>query len=160
MNGVAHLAMALVSAAATPLAGGWHAGPGAQISFGDAERTVYKLDCSGPELVVTQYGVTQLLDLQENKPVGDSDGSTLPAGAAVMALATDKVEPNMIRATAVRNAERGWDMTIRLPKDDPTLRSLPRAEYFSLFTTGFTLAVPLGKADRKLLSAFVEQCRG
>ena len=159
MNGVAHVAMALISAAAAS-AGGWHAGPGAQISFSDSKRTVYRLDCSGPELVVTQYGVTQLLDVQENKPVGDSDGSTLPAGAAVMALATDKVEPNMIQASAVRNAERGWDMTIKLPKDDPTFRSLPRAEYVSLFTTGFTLAVPLGKADRKLLSAFVAQCRG
>jgi hypothetical protein len=163
MNVPVQLALALFStAAAAPAApaGGWQLGPGVQISYSEAGAPVYKLDCTGPELVVTQFGVTRLLDLEKNQPVGDTEGSTMPPGASVMALATDKTEPDMVAASAVRNAGAGWDMTIRLPKNDPAFLSLPRAGYVSLFTTGFTLAVTLGKDDRKLLSTFVRQCGG
>jgi hypothetical protein len=105
--------------------------------------------------------VTQLLDVQKNKPVGDSEGSALPAGAAVMALATDKTEePDMVPATSARNAAGGWDMTISLRKNDPVLRSLSRADFISLFTTGFTRAVHLGKDEKKLVGDFVKECRG
>ncbi|MET1113150.1 MAG: hypothetical protein ABWX67_16655 [Allosphingosinicella sp.] len=153
----AQMIAALLASAAS---GGWHLGADAQISFGEAAKPAYKLDCTGPELAVTQVGVTRLLDLQLNKPVSDTEGSTLPEGAALMALATDKVEPNMVRAAAVRNPGNGWDMTIRLSKDDPALLSLPKAKYVSLFTTGFTQAVELTRDDRKLLASFVSRCRG
>jgi hypothetical protein len=149
--------MALLASAAS---GGWELGPDAQITFGGAAKPVYKLDCTGPKLVVTQFGVTQLVDLQRNRPVGDSEGMALPEGAALMALATDKIEPNLVAASAVRNAGPGWDMTIRLPKNDPALLSLPKAKYVSLFTTGFTQAVELTRDDRKLLATFVSRCRG
>jgi hypothetical protein len=150
------------AAAATPTQpDGWRAEPDARLSFFESGSPVYTLDCAGPELVVTQFGVTELLDLQTDSHVSDSEGSSLPAGAAVMALATDKTEePNMVAATAVRNARKGWDMTIRLAKKDPALLSLPRATFISLFTTGFTRAVQLGREDRELVSAFVRQCRG
>jgi hypothetical protein len=140
--------------------GGWALDPAGQITLSEAGKPIYRLDCTGPELVVTQFAVTKLLDVQRNQPVGDTEGSTLPAGASVMALATDKSEPNMVKASAVRSAGRGWDMTIRLAKDDPAFLSLPRAGMVSLFTTGFTRAVELGKADRKLFATFVSQCLG
>jgi hypothetical protein len=149
---------AALAAPASP--GGWALDPAGQITLSDAGKPIYRLDCTGPELVVTQFGVTKLLDVQRNQPVGDTDGSTLPAGASVMALATDKSEPKMVTASATRSAGSGWDMAIRLPKDDPAFLSLPRAGMVSLFTTGFTRAVQLGKADRKLLATFVSQCRG
>ena len=156
------LALSL-SAALAPAARaeGWEIGAALELTYKVDGSPAYKLDCTGAELVVTQFGVTQLLDIQRNQPVGDSEGTTLPTGASFMALATDKGEqPNMVPASAVRNAATGWDMTIRLPKDDPAFLSLPRAAYVSLFTTGFTRAVTLGKEDRKLLSSFVKQCRG
>lgn len=157
MNSAAQMMMALLASAAS---GGWELGPDAQITFGEAAGPVYKLDCTGPDLVVTQFGVTQLVDLQKNQPVGDSEGTALPEGAALMALATDKVDPNLVTASAARSAGTGWDMTIRLPKNDPALLSLPKADYVSLFTTGFTQAVRLTRDDRKLLATFVSRCRG
>jgi hypothetical protein len=154
------LQSATAEAPAAP-ADGWRIEPGPQLIFREAGAPVYRFDCSGSGVEITNYGVTQLLDVQKNKPVGDSEGSALPAGAAVMALATDKTEePEMVPATSARNAAGGWDMTIRLPKNDPAFRSLPRADLISLFTTGFTRAVHLEKEERKLVADFVRQCRG
>ncbi|HEY5720896.1 MAG TPA: hypothetical protein VIT45_01105 [Allosphingosinicella sp.] len=159
MNMLIQLLMALASAATPePAVSAWQLESATQLLYGGREAPLYRLDCAGPELVVTQYGVTQLLDIQQNKPVGDSEGTALPAGAAFMALATDKTEPNLIPASAVRNARTGWDMTIRLPKNDPAFLSMPRAKFVSVFTTGYTTAVTLGKEDRKLLATFVGQC--
>jgi hypothetical protein len=158
-----HAAAVLVSAAMVApaaLAAGWELGPSGQMTFGGGAAPLYKFDCTGPELVITQFGVTKLLDVQKNEPVADAAGSALPEGAALMALATDKSEPNLVPASAVRNASTGWDMTIRLPKNDPIFVSLPRAEFVTLFTTGFTQAAMLDKADRKVIAAFVRQCRG
>src|SRR5687767_141848 len=140
---------------------GWQVEPGPQLLFREAGATVYKLDCSGSGVEITNFGVTQLLDVQKNKPVGDGEGIALPAGAAVMALATDKTEePEMVPASSARSAASGWDMTIRLPKNDPAFRSLPRADFISLFTTGFTRAVQLEKEEKKLVADFVKLCRG
>lgn len=145
--------------AAIPALEGWKVGPDSRIIFTDGGKTVYSLDCSGPGLVVTQFGVTRLVDLQRNRPVGDTEIGALPEGAAVMALATDEAEPDMVPASAVRSAGPGWDMTIRLPTNDPAFLSLPRAAFVSLFTTGFTRAVELSKSDRKMFAAFVSRCR-
>jgi hypothetical protein len=158
------LILALLSSAADAPpapADGWQAEPGPQLVFREAGAPVYRLDCSGSGVEVTNYGVTQLLDVRTNRPVGDGEGSTLPAGAAVMALATDKTEePEMVPASSARNAASGWDMTIRLSKKDPVLKSLPRAGFVSLFTTGFTRAVQLEKEDKALVADFVKECRG
>lgn len=158
------LILALLSTAADVPAApaeGWQVEAGPSLIFREAGAPVYKLDCSGSGLEVTNFGVTQLLDVQRNKPVGDAEGSALPAGAAVMALATDKTEePEMVPARSARNAAGGWDMTISLRKNDPVFRSLPRADFVSLFTTGFTRAVQLGKEERTLIGDFVRQCRG
>ena len=159
MSILIHLAVALSSAAAPDAAlSPWELKSPNQLVYGRGDAPLYKLDCAGPELVVTQFGVTQLVDIQQHKPVGDSDGTELPPGAAFMALATDKTEPNLIPATSVRNAGTGWDMTIRLPKNDPGFLSLPRAKFVSLFTTGYTIAVTLGKEDRRIVSDFVSEC--
>lgn len=162
MNILGQLIVAmLASSGAAPTSSGWTAGPAGQVSFSDGGAPVYRLECQATAVAVSQFGVTQLLDLQANRPVGDSEGTSLPAGAALMALATDKTkEPNLLPAAAVRNPGKGWDMTIRLPKSDPTLQLLPRAKFVSLFTTGFTRAVELSKGDRALLSDFLSQCRG
>jgi hypothetical protein len=159
MNIAGQIIVALLSSSSG--AAGWTPGPSGQISFGEGGAPVYLLECKPTEVTVTQFGVTQLVDLQSNQPVADMEGTVLPPGAALMALATDKTdEPNLVPAAAVRNAGKGWDMTIGLPKNDPALLSLPRAKFVSLFTTGFTRAVELSKADHKLLGAFVSQCRG
>ena len=158
------LILALLSSAAEPGAAppdGWQVEAGPLLVFREAGAPVYRLDCSGPKVEVTNFGVTQLIDIQKNKPVGDGEGTALPAGASVMALATDKTdEPEMVPASSARNAARGWDMTISLPKKDPALRSLSRADFISLFTTGYTRAVHLEKEDRKLVADFVKACRG
>jgi hypothetical protein len=151
--------MVSASLASAASAAGWQSGPGPQIRLGEAKAPLYMLDCSGLELVVTQFGVTKLRDMQANALVSDTEGSTLPPGAALMALFTDKVDPNMVPASAVRNAKAGWDMTIRLRKDDRAFLSLPKAGMVSLFTTGFTTASMVDKADRKLFADFVKQCR-
>jgi hypothetical protein len=156
--GAALLASAALAAPSEP--DGWALGPAAQITFREAGKPVYKLDCTGRELLVTQFGVTRLVDVQRNQPVGDTEASSLPEGASFMALATDKTEPEMVPASAVRSVGSGWDMTIRLAKNDPAFLSLPRAGMVSLFTTGFTRAVELSKPDRKLMATFVGQCRG
>jgi hypothetical protein len=162
MNMMVQIALALLSTAASDAdvpAGGWQSA-GRVLTYSEAGAPVYVLDCTGTELAVTQYGVTQLLDVKQNKPVSDREGTSLPEGAAFMALATDKVEePRMIAAAAVRNARAGWDMTIRLRKNDPTFRSLPRAKMISLFTTGFTRMVMPSKEEKAMLAAFVNECR-
>ncbi|HEY0131090.1 MAG TPA: hypothetical protein VGB57_06765 [Allosphingosinicella sp.] len=164
MNVAGQIFVALLSlsdAAAVPAPAGWGPGPSGQFRFSAGGAPVYLLECKATEVVVTQFGVTQLVDLQANRPVGDTEGTALPPGAALMALATDRTdEPNMMPAAAVRNPDKGWDMTIRLAKDDPALLSLPRAKFISLFTTGFTRAAKLSKGEQKLLAAFMNRCRG
>jgi hypothetical protein len=161
IGGVGMIAALLAPAAAAAPPDGWTLGPAAQITYGEAGKLLYRLDCTGPDLVVTQFGVTELLDLEANKPVADTEGTALPRGAALMSLATDRTdEPKLVPAVAVRNPVKGWDMTIRLAKGDPVLRSLPRAKYISLFTTGFTRMSEPSRADRERLATFVGQCRG
>ncbi len=162
MNIAPQLVLALLASAspgpAAP-ADGWQ--PAERVlTLSEAGAPVYKLDCTGPEIVVTQFGVTSLLDIKKNKPVPDNEGSSPPEGASLMALSTDRIdEPVMIPATAVRNARTGWDMTIRLKKNDPAVRSLPRAKLVSLLTTGVTRAVEVSKDDQTLFGTFVSQCR-
>jgi hypothetical protein len=130
------------------------------LTYSEAGAPIYTLDCAGSEVVVTQYGVTSLLDIKKNKPVPDAEGSAPPEGASFMALSTDRIdEPAMIPATAVRNARTGWDMTIRLKKNDLAFKSLPRAKLVSLLTTGVTRAVDVSKDDQTLFGTFVSQCR-
>jgi hypothetical protein len=155
--------------AAAALAGpaqgdGWRLSPAVadrplELSLEQGGKTVYRLSCGASDVAVSEYGATKLLDVQTGKPVGDAAGSTMTPGASVMALATDKAEPRMVPASAAPNPAGGWDMTIRVAKNDPAFLSLGRAGMVSLFTTGQTQAVMLGTADRKLLADFVKQCR-
>lgn len=164
MNIAGQIFFALLSSsdtAAVAEPAGWSLGPSGQITYSEGGAPVYLLECKATEVVVTHFGVTQLVDLQTDQPVGDMEGAALPRGAALMALATDKTdEPNMVPAAAVRNPKNGWDMTIRLAKNDPALLSLPRAKFISLFTTGFTRASEPSKADHKRLASFMSRCRG
>jgi hypothetical protein len=158
---LAFAAAALV-AAATP--GGWTLTPPTaasplELTYSEGAKVVYRLTCGASDVAISQYGVTELLDVQTNTKIGDGPGASMTPGASLMALATDKGDPEFVGAVSTANPAGGWDMTVRVRKNDPTLLSLPKARMVSLFTTGFTRAVGLGKADRKLFADFIAQCR-
>jgi hypothetical protein len=141
----------------------WQARPaegdrGAVLTYGAGEPVSYRFECAGDSVIVTETGVTQLLDLQTGQPVDDKQ-ATLPAGAAAMALFSGKGDPQMVPAEAARNPAGGWDLTIRLRKADRQLKAIGKSEMISLFTTGYTIAVPLDAADRARWKAFMEACQ-
>jgi hypothetical protein len=119
----------------------------------------YRFECSPTEVIVTEIGVTDILDFRTNTKVDDTPGSTMAPGAALMALATGSDDaPNLGPAEAAPNAVRGWDMTIRLPKKDKALRAFAKARMVSLFTTGYTMAVALDDVDTQTIRSFLSQC--
>ncbi len=122
----------------------------------------YIFDCSGSKLVVTQTGVTELLDLEagNNARIPDTgEVRTFPAGSAQMAIATGRGDPDFILGSAQPNAVKGWDITIRLPRDHKSVEDLGRTDFVILFTTGFTAAAALDKADKRTVSNFAKECR-
>ncbi len=62
-------------------------------------------------------------------------------------------------ATAVGNPAKGWDLTIRMAKSDKRLNALAKTDMLSLFTTGYTAAVTLGAAEKKMFADFLSRCR-
>jgi hypothetical protein len=154
---------AMLALASAAQAAGWQAHPGqgdrgAILTYGAGEAVSYRFECAADSVIVTETGVTQLMDLQTGQPVGPSEAA-LPAGAAVMALFGGKGDPQMVPAEAVRNPAGGWDLAIRLRKDDKQLKAIARSEMISLFTTGYTIAVPMDAAARAQWKAFLETCR-
>lgn len=125
--------------------------------YSPQEGPSYLFEC-GDEVTITERGVTTLLDIQTNTKIGDEPGSTITPGASLMALYTGKGQPNLVPAEASPNATHGWDLTIRLSKQDKQLRALSRARMISLFTTGYTMAVAINEGDRKLVADFIDQC--
>ena len=126
------------------------------------EGVSYIFDCSGSDLLVTQTGVTELLDMKagNNARAPDTgEGRIFPEGSALMAVATDRGQPDFTLGTAKPNPTKGWDITIQLPRKDKSFQDFGRAEFVTLFTTGFTALVELGAADRKAVSNFVKECR-
>jgi hypothetical protein len=76
-----------------------------------------------------------------------------------MALYTDRTEPRFIAANVEANSVRGWDLTIKLPLDDPAIRALSKANVVSLMTTGWTGATKLDPGQRKIIGDFLATCR-
>jgi hypothetical protein len=109
-------------------------------------------------MVVTQTGVTKLLDLRTGSAIGDDAAAVMPDGAAMMALFDGKSDPEFVPAAAAKNPAGGWDLTIRLPKKDKQLKAIGRSDMLSLFTTGHTMAVPMDNASRRTWSAFLKRC--
>ena len=130
-----------------------------QLRFGYAQPAVtYVIDCRVDKIIVTETGVTELMDIQTGQKVSDSPGSSITPGASAMALFTDRVQPKMIPAIAKANVTKGWDLTIELPKNDRAFRSLSTATTMSLMTTGWTGAVEIGPSDHAIIAGFVNRC--
>ena len=154
---------ALLAFSAPAQAEAWQLQPadgsrGAVITFGSGEPGSYRFECAADGVVVSQSGVTKLLDLQTGKQIGDDAGAVMTPGAAVMALFTGKGEPQFVPAAAAKNPAGGWDLTIRLPKKDRQLKAVGKSEMISLFTTGHTIAVPMDGAARAKWKDFLHAC--
>jgi hypothetical protein len=141
---------------ATVRAGNGH---GEQLTLALDGARSYIFECVPDGVVITETGVTDLLDIRGGgSKVGDAPGSTMLDGAAVMALYTGKGEPEFQPATYAANPGKGWDLTIRFAKGDKRLKALAKTEMLSLFTTGFTAAIPLGVPERKMFAEFLGRC--
>lgn len=156
---------ALVMGSGQALAQGWALTPAAagqdlQLSYTPEQGPSYLFDCTTTDVAVTEFGVTELLDIQTGEKIGDAPGSVMTPGASVMALFTGKGQPEFQPAESVPNAVKGWDMTIHFSKDDKKLRALGKSDMISLFTTGYTAAVEMGKDDRDLARDFLKTCSG
>jgi len=123
----------------------------------------YIFDCSGTNLPVTETGVTELLDMstRNNSRVPDTGESrTFPQGSAMLAVVTNpKADPKFVSGTAKLNPNKGWDITIELPKKDKSVQDLGRSDFVSLFSTGYTGVVVLNGPDKKTVSDFIKECR-
>lgn len=122
------------------------------------DMIAYRFACGASDVVVTETGVTKLIDFRDGKPIGDDAGAVMPGGAAVMALYGGKGDPKFQPAAAVKNPAGGWDLTIRVPKNDKQLAAIAKGEIMSLFTTGYTAAVVLNDDARSKWRTFLSQC--
>ena len=123
----------------------------------------YIFDCSSRGFVtVTHTAATKLTDTAKRRPVPDNAAGPLPPGAAFMALQVGKaVDPLIMNeATAEKNKDGGWDLTIDVPKDDPELLELPAAQKVSLLTTGKPTTLKLTDEDRAVIADFLGRCVG
>lgn len=99
-----------------------------------------------------------MLDLRTGETIKDGPNAVMPAGAALMALYGGKGEPKFVPAEAVKNSAGGWDLTIRLKRDDKQLKAIGKSEMISLFTTGFTMAVTMDDTARVSWNDFMQRC--
>ena len=119
----------------------------------------YAFECRPDGVLITETGVTQLMDIRTGKKVSDEPGSTITPGAAYLMLMTaEKPEPAFMEAKATPNPVRGWDLSIVAPKSDRQWQAFPRAKMVSLMTTGWTIGVELNDVSRKLIAGFVKGC--
>lgn len=161
-------ALALATFAALPAhaqkSNGWELHPAQgdrtlALTYAAGQPVSYRFECGAQDVIITETGVTQLMDLQTGKPIADDAAGPLPPGAAMMALFGGKGEPAFQPAESVKNPAGGWDLTIRMPKGDKRLTTMGKSEMMSLFTTGFTMAVVMEAGDRAIWSDFLTKCR-
>jgi hypothetical protein len=131
---------------------------GAVLTLGGGEPGSYRFECAGNEVVITETGVTKLVDLKTGKPIGDDAQAVMPAGAAMMALFGGKGDPDFRPAEATKNPAGGWDLTMRLPRNDKQLKAIGKSDMMSLFTTGYTIAVPMDAAAKAKWNDFLQRC--
>lgn len=157
------LALAMIS---TPTwAGDWETngapeGRGETMVLRLDETRSYIFECTPNAVRVTYTGVTELLNIRGEGNVSDTPGSIMPDGAALMALYTGRGEPQFLPAEYKPNAVKGWDLTLRLSKNDKSLKSLQKASSLSLFTTGYTVANAIDAETRAKFTGFLERCGG
>jgi hypothetical protein len=156
----------VLSLFSTPsLAGDWKTagagnGQGETMTLGiDAARS-YIFECTPSAVAITYTGATDLLDIRGKGKVGDAPGSVMPEGAALMALYTGKGEPQFLPAEYKPNPVKGWDLTLRMAKNDKSLKGLEKADMLSLFTTGYTAANTVDAKTRAQFKGFLARCRG
>ncbi|MFZ5667877.1 MAG: hypothetical protein ACOY4K_00105 [Pseudomonadota bacterium] len=125
------------------------------VPIGDLTWT---FQCEAETVALMQTGVTELMDVQTGQKIPDEPGSKMTPGAAVMGLLTDKANSGMLPALARPNAVRGWDMLVRLPKNDSALRGMGKAKMIVVMTTGFTAAVNTSAEDRVVIADFLKRC--
>lgn len=162
-------AVVAASGASAQSPGGWvvegsRSAPPYRLTLPDAGKGVsYIFDCSGQNLLVTETGVTELLDIKASVPntrVPDTgEGRVMPEGSALLAIFTGRGDPDFKLGSAKANPLKGWDITIELPRTDKVFQNLGKADMLSLFSTGYTALVALEKADRKTMTDFVKECR-
>ena len=155
---------AMLAVSAPAQSTGWQLQPqmgahGPVLTFNAGDPISYRFECAPNDVIVTETGVTKLMDLKTGQPIGDDAQAVMPTGAAVMALFGGKGDPQFIPAEAVKNAASGWDLTIRLPKGDKQIKAIAKAEMMSLFTTGYTMAVAMDGAARAKWNDFVQRCQ-
>lgn len=120
----------------------------------------YIFECTLDAVAITYTGVTDLLNIRGEGKVGDAPGSVMPDGAALMALYTGKGEPQFLPSEYKPNEVKGWDLTLRMAKDDKALKNLQKTKMLSLFTTGYTVANTIDGNTRKQFTGFLKRCRG
>jgi len=145
-------------------AAGWQLQPadpgrGAVLTYNSGQPVSYRFECASDAVVITETGVTKLLDLKTGKAIGDGVGATMPEGAAMMALFGGKGDPQFTPAVAVKNPAGGWDLTIRLSKEDKQLKAIGKSQMMSLFTTGYTMAVSMDASARASWEGFLQACK-
>jgi hypothetical protein len=160
MVSLAGLSAAFLQAAPS----GWvlHPADGARrelLTYGSGSPVSYRFECAANEVMVVETGVTKLLDLKSGKQIDDGPDAVMPAGAALMAVFGGKGQPQFQPAEAVKNPGGGWDLTIRLSKEDKQLKAIGKSEIMSLFTTGYTMAVAMSGEDRAMWNGFLDRCR-
>ncbi|QNA84171.1 hypothetical protein G4G27_09375 [Sphingomonas sp. So64.6b] len=133
-------------------------GRGVVLTFDAGQRVSYRFECTVNDVIVTQKGVTKLMDLKNGQTVGDDAQAVMSPGAAMMALFGGKGDPRFIPADAVKNPAGGWDLTIHLLKGDKQLTAIGKSEMMSLFTTGYTTAVVMDATARAKWSDFMQRC--
>lgn len=124
-----------------------------------AEAVSYRFECTTTDVIATQTGATKLMDLSDGQTIGDDASAVMPKGAAMMALFSGKGDPEFQPADAVKNPAGGWDLAIRLPKNDKRLKALGKSDMLSLFTTGYTIAVAMDDAARAQWNDFMQRCK-
>jgi len=131
---------------------------GTLLTFHSDKTVKYQFECLPDKIAISQVGVTKLMNPSTGGPVGDGPGTVMPRGATMMALFAGKGSPKFIPAEAVKNPANGWDLTIELPKSDKQLKAVGKSDMISLFTTGYTMAVPMDADARAKWNAFMQQC--
>lgn len=144
-------------------AGDWKLQPadghrGAVLTLETGTPVSFRFECAATDVIVTETGVTKLLDLKTGKTIGDDAQAVMPPGAAMMGVLAEKAGPQFIPAEAVRNPAGGWDLTIRLGKSDKHLKAIGKSDVMSLFTTGYTMAVTMDDAARAQWNDFMKRC--
>ncbi len=158
------ISLALVLLPTQANAAEWLLGPATEgiapvLTYGSSEPVSYRFECTPSAVIVTETGVTKLMDFGTGTLVGDGDGATMTPGAAMMALYGGKGEPDFAPAEATKNPAGGWDLAQRLPKNHKQLKAIGSSDMMSLFTSGYTMAVALDDGARATWNEFMRRCK-